>query len=109
MIQNKEIIRKLGSKESAYLKVSRTFTLSFHIKSKIDLFRNLDSVKTAIHKWKFKYPLLRAQISQCEHDQDFYFVHDPRHHLRDNVKFLKLNTSSKQTQYDENELDEVYT
>jgi hypothetical protein len=108
-MQGREIIRKLGDKETSYLELQKAFVLNFRVKSRIDLFANLASVEIAINRWKIKHPLLRAQIAKGDQKGEFYFVLDSTHHLRDNVKFLKLDESSLPADFTKQKLSDAYT
>ena len=88
-----QVLRKLDEKELSIVKRSGNFTLNFHVSSVIDLFSKIESIKEAIQKWKFKHPLLRAQIVKQENGH--FFILKDNDQLKDNVRFLRLNESDK--------------
>ncbi|CAF1025076.1 unnamed protein product [Brachionus calyciflorus] len=67
------------------------------IKSKINLFENVELVKNAIHKWKILHPFLQANISLKEDDK-FYFEINSNSSANknlENVNLFYLNLDSK--------------
>ena len=92
-MQKNNFIRKLGDREIAYIKLARGFSLSLSISSKLDLYADLNSVKSAFRKWTNVYPLLNARVVK-EIDETFSFIsalfQDEARPL-ENVKFLRID------------------
>jgi hypothetical protein len=96
-MENLKVLRKLGNTEKSILfrQVSEVFNMSFHLKSKIDLYRdeNVLVLKDSIRKWQMTHPFLNAFIRKNEQDNEYYFVtrQESDQSSLHNVKFLLLN------------------
>ncbi|CAF0715678.1 unnamed protein product [Brachionus calyciflorus] len=86
-----EILRALSARETMLLKrpSSQSFVNSMRIKSKINLFENIELVKNAIHKWKILHPFLQANISPKDNDK-FYFEINSNNSANKNLENVNL-------------------
>jgi hypothetical protein len=81
-INNKEsnLLRKLDSNESFYNKIcskgSNQIVYTISIDSKIDLYSNLNLLKTGIKLWKVQHPFLNSTVSSDEHGKYFMKVNN---------------------------------
>lgn len=97
------ILRKLGPSERGFCfrETFKNVTTAVRIKSKIDLFKDLDKFKQSVKQWKQMHSFLRANIVFSNDQTDLFYALNETSSVNvnlENVHFLTLTPNNRVAQ-----------